>query len=318
MTARPRHVSDLRRTARHRRRPAFTLVELLVVMGIILLLAAMAAIFMPGFEQQQRSSSAASQLQEWLLIAKNRALLERAPRGIRLFRSQDPNFANFFTSAQLIEQPEPFSGGSVSSPPDPANPGQYLLNQLVLQGVDVTGGQTDPELYPVQVGNVQQGIGDYIQVQGAGLMHQFVIAQVGPNTATLQLFSPLSEAISTPTPYYRIVRQPRPIGEDPFEMPNNVGIDLKTNVDYNQPLPFNPDGTLDVLFSPSGTLIGNFGSDRMIFWVRDMADQNNPDSAFIGSPALIVVFTRSGLVASYDVDMRARTNASISPYSKIR
>lgn len=281
---------------------AYTLVELLVVIGIIAALLGMTAFFMPGFEAKERSRTGAARLQQGFLVARQRALLDGTTTGLRLFR--DTGNANFITKAQYIQQPDDFTGGAVQTYKDP-NSGQYVNNKILLTGVNVTGGFSVQALWLVQPG-------DYLQVNGAGLMH--VIASITPsgNSAILTLASPLPYPVTFPTPNnYRIIRRPRQLGTENLLMPSAVGIDLTTNVKYGSPLPFNADGTLDILFSPSGSVLGNAAANRMIFWVREMSDPNDP---FFGNPSLIVVFTRSGLVASYDVNTRNKT----APYSKIR
>src|SRR5947209_2640459 len=138
-------------THRHRQynpagecRAGFTLVEIIVVVAIILVLASLTVIFLPSFEQRERSYAGASQLQQWLLTSKNRALLERTPTGVRLFANyvwvNDVNGNPVYkwytnaTSAQYIQMPEDFTGGTVQSPlVDVNDPTKgYQLDQLVL------------------------------------------------------------------------------------------------------------------------------------------------------------------------------------------
>jgi prepilin-type N-terminal cleavage/methylation domain-containing protein len=371
-----------------RRRPAFTLLEVVVVIAIILLLVSLMVIFFPSIEQRERSYAGASQMQQWLQTAKYRALQERAPRGVRFYANYvwltDKNLVPHkwytnITTAQYIEQPEDFTGGFVSSQTDPTqNPqGATYLPQTQLTlwwdpntgAGDVSGGFPycyDPSLWPVQKM-------DYIQVQGSGLMHQIIDIQLFPPLppltnppapykaiyATLTLASPLPNLIyqtgnGNPPQgsNYRIVRQPRVLGDDVLEFPNGIGVDLtEANapppppppppnppavpylVGYDQPLPTpyfpafyqplpispgtNPNNTvdtIDLLFAPSGALLGNYGTDKLIFWVRDITDES---SIYFGNPSLVVVYPRSGLVASFDLDLRAKTNNSYSPYDLI-
>jgi prepilin-type N-terminal cleavage/methylation domain-containing protein len=274
-----------------RRRPAFTLVELLVVVTIILVLAGIAVLFVPSLADKQRASEGASQLQGWLLIAKQKALRDQGPRGIRL----NPNMgklpqypAHYVTDLQYIEQPPDFTGGLITAI-DP------MSKTVTFTGVDFTGGFGDPTLAPVQAG-------DYLEIKGGGSVYQ--ITQV-PSPTSLTLFS-TPAAVSTPTWQYRIIRQARILaGEDELQMPQNVAIDLKlsragsqVNVFSGQPI--------DILFSPSGTVIGQVAAyDKLALWVKDttLADTE-------GEPTLIAVFSRTGLLASYPVDLN-----STNPYS---
>src|SRR5262245_33314561 len=67
-----------------KRREAFTLVEMLVVISMILLLAAVAILFVPRMNERQHASRGADRLQACLLIARMRALRYQQPRGIRI------------------------------------------------------------------------------------------------------------------------------------------------------------------------------------------------------------------------------------------
>src|SRR5437868_2093965 len=83
------------------RRHGFTLVELLVVMGLLLVLAALAVMIIPSISNDQRATQGATQLQQWLEIAKQRAMRDRAPRGIRLVPG---SIAGQITELEYIEQ----------------------------------------------------------------------------------------------------------------------------------------------------------------------------------------------------------------------
>src|SRR5260370_33982576 len=75
------------------KRSAFTLIEMFVVLAIILALAVLTVLFMPRFQERQRVSRGADLLQEWLLMAKMRALRDRVPTGVRV-------------QVVLVEQPD--------------------------------------------------------------------------------------------------------------------------------------------------------------------------------------------------------------------
>lgn len=89
-------------------RPAFTLVELLVVMSMVIVLAALAVgVAESGAFGSQKVVSAADRASGWLLVAKQRALRDGRPRGVRFLLSPG-GAADYYTSreAQYIEVPE--------------------------------------------------------------------------------------------------------------------------------------------------------------------------------------------------------------------
>jgi prepilin-type N-terminal cleavage/methylation domain-containing protein len=79
-----------------RQRFGFTLVELLVVMSLIAILATIAIAFFPNAASAAREARAAQALQSWLNIAKQRALRDGAPRGVRLW-VKNPAWVNTIT-----------------------------------------------------------------------------------------------------------------------------------------------------------------------------------------------------------------------------
>src|SRR5207248_9565455 len=111
-------------------RRAFTLVEMLVVIAVMVALLGLVAAVAPRFNERQRPSKGAGQLQSWLNLAKNRALRDQRPRGIRLPPLlNSPAEASYVTEVQFIELPEVFTGGTLWVPdynvsamtPSPAN-----------------------------------------------------------------------------------------------------------------------------------------------------------------------------------------------------
>src|SRR5215467_6354183 len=92
-------------------RSAFTLVELIVVIGILAALAALIVLIVPRLQDSQRVAKGADVLQGQLFLAKQMALRDQQPRGVRLI--QGPN-AGQYTSVQLIEQPLAYSVGQAT------------------------------------------------------------------------------------------------------------------------------------------------------------------------------------------------------------
>ena len=90
-------------------RAAYTLIEIIVVMAIIAGLAALAVLVFPRLQDSQRVSKGTDIVQGKLFVAKQTALRDQLPRGVRLISTGNAG-ANF-DQLQLIEQPAPYSTG---------------------------------------------------------------------------------------------------------------------------------------------------------------------------------------------------------------
>src|SRR5207248_2973094 len=95
------------------RRSAFTLIELLVVIFLITFLAGLLVLLGPNLFKSEKSSRGAQTLQGILFIAKQQALRDRSPYGVRLLLDSDGQVR----SCQFIQQPSDFSGGKVTTAP---------------------------------------------------------------------------------------------------------------------------------------------------------------------------------------------------------
>ena len=114
-------------TTRPARRPAFTLIELIVVIGILVVLATLAVKFLPNLDRHKGVPNAVAQLHGWVNLAKQQALRDGTPKGIRLI----DDGGGRVTSMQYIEQPEPVA---------PRGPGIKIDMRLMLV--------YDPLLFP--------------------------------------------------------------------------------------------------------------------------------------------------------------------------
>jgi prepilin-type N-terminal cleavage/methylation domain-containing protein len=154
------------------RRKGFTLVEMLVVIGIILVIAALAAAFAPRITDSTNLSRAVDNLEQWLLTAKMRAKRDGLATGIRFI--PDPNNPNskLYYQIQYIQQPDPLTGGLLlqgtwtppngsptgsNAPPPPPNSASttfYLNGSMCLQSPNLTPLPPLPPI-PIQNGQVQ-------------------------------------------------------------------------------------------------------------------------------------------------------------------
>jgi prepilin-type N-terminal cleavage/methylation domain-containing protein len=269
-------------------RAGFTLIEMLVAISILTVIATLGVAVIPVIQQRAKGSQGGDRLQAWFLEAKQMALRDRAPRGVRLFL--DPS-TGFILTGQYIQQPDNITGGASSFASfDTTTPN---ASRVFLNGFDVTGGQgANQAFWPIQSG-------DYIQIQG-GQAHQIAMVDntTTPNSVltAVPVWNPALGSPS-PTPNYTIIRQPRPIpGEAILQFPDDVGINPKLSLADSTSL--SALGTsYDIVFSPSGTLTGPLGNgfSKIIFWVQDYTqDLDQP-----GEMPLICVFCRTGRTGGF-------------------
>lgn len=296
-------------------RKAFTLVEMLVVLGIIAALGAMLAFALPGFIDRSRAANGASAIQGWLNYQRQRAQYEQAPRGLRfyveLLDPTDPLSPPVVQRAQAIEQPDDWTGGLEADPPpvDRLSPVPLLPdpNQEIVK-LKILG--------PTDFGFRDAiKVGDYFELNGTGQVHRIVGMSATPNPVNpaaidrIHLETPgLPNAITNPCRNYRIMRQPVVAGDEPMNLPTRVYIDLAVYATHsaaftakNAPPPKVVTDVaggkyFDVLFSPSGQVLDQRGA-MMILWVR--MDEPNA-TEFDYNPTLLVVSTNSGAVAAYE------------------
>lgn len=96
-------------TLSHSRRPAYTLLELMVVVALIIVLATLTvAVANSSLVDSYKVVGGADRVSGWLLQAKQRALRDKTPVGLRLIRGStnpaDPEYY-FCRQAQIVELP---------------------------------------------------------------------------------------------------------------------------------------------------------------------------------------------------------------------
>jgi prepilin-type N-terminal cleavage/methylation domain-containing protein len=281
-----------------RARPAFTLVEMLVVLAIIVVLAGLLLAFMPSLASQTAESGGAASLQGWLNISRQKAIRNQNPYGLRIWINDTSTM--LATECSYIEQPEDFTSITGTITTSTVNVANDTIN---FTGVDVTGGLgTNTALWPIQPG-------DYLEVLGSGLMHQIISIDGVNQRLLLSTGTPLPITSATG---WRIVRAPRVVNDERLTMPSDVVIDLSTNGTYGNALPTltaqgTMGGSIDVLFGPSGSVLGgNMSTTFLALWVRmpdtsppTATNPNPPAVVFAGAPTVIAVFRQTGFVGAY-------------------
>jgi prepilin-type N-terminal cleavage/methylation domain-containing protein len=342
-----------RHTLQRAARRGFTLVEMLVVVTLFLLLAGLTVAFLRNFRGSS-ASQGTTQLYGWLNQARQRAIRDRNPYGLRLVydTKYDPTASGLaaqLDQLQYIEQPDDFyTPGVLYSDicPGGSNDALYVskgFSPPVALGYtyvhfqtapgstsvpDFTGGfQGDKTLWPVQPG-------DYLEVNGSGRVHRIASTIFGDpfegvnynaknaaagNTLGLVLVSKPDLPVPLSGSWqYRIIRRPRVVGEDALRLPQGTVINLAQTNDgknYNYSPPAVPPAGYDILFGPKGQVIGPAAAyDKIMFWIHETAGAPTEND-----PNLIVINTRAGSIAAYRVDTTVdATGKLIDPFSETR
>lgn len=127
---------------RRSHRPGFTLVEMLVVAALIVVIAGLTvAVLNAGFITSQQVVHGGDRVSGALLIAKQRAKREGAPRGLRFYVNppNHPTAAGHVTEFQYIESPDAWAPNALGA----SNP---LGGRIVIASMQTAAGRTYPPL----------------------------------------------------------------------------------------------------------------------------------------------------------------------------
>ena len=317
-------------------RLAFTIIELLVAMGIALTLLGLAvAVSQSSAFDSYKIVGSADRVSQWMLVAKNRALRDRAPRGVRLI--VDPA-TNTCKEIAYIEMPEAYivpPGARLalvySVPVMPMPPTTISDKQVFLTGIlhadfiaSVSIGDlfTIPELGGAyKIDAIADASGYPVASKPAGATIELSVG-LNPTDHRLRLpdlgaaYSPVPSPSMNPayvTANFGIYRQARPLlGEPTQQLPLGMVIDLDSSVEttgspmYNHNIPLV--GTnRDILFAPSGEVM--FANEGLIVCLMrdinrnpakiDLRIQTDLDKA--GQMILIAIYAKTGAIATQNV-----------------
>jgi prepilin-type N-terminal cleavage/methylation domain-containing protein len=274
--------------ARARGRQGFTLIEMLLVIGIILFLFGLVAAFLPAVYKRDDSTRAAQMVQTRLAMARQRARRDNLACGIRFAPDTTlPGPPRFVTNLAMVQQPLDIVG----RPDAPGLPGIALHAPAANSNLVIINGANLATVNP----------GDFLTIAGSGVPHR--ILGVDAANGGLRLASNLYYPIPI-THEFRIQRQPTAaVGEVTVKLPGKICVDLILCSVSNPSKPamftLMPAG-IDIVFSPNGDVIGDWSFlDKICLFVRDYTD---PDVKTGGSPAIVSIQVRTGFISVHPVD----------------
>ncbi len=289
-------------------RTGFTLVELLVVIGVLIILTVMTMSLVNATQNEDRVRAGAATIQSFMEGARDRAIHAKQPRGIRFLT--DSNAPNLATSMIYIGAPEVYGKGlqaTVTMAPD-FDPATETVPRHAVR-------PQNPQDLSIWWGFHNRGLisnGTPIQIEG----QFYTIRRVKYSTMTrqfdfFQLTKPFVSGPSSGLKYSLFLNPTVLPNQEPRQLPRAVVIDLNSSYNnghlpraWGQPGSYN---SLDVLFSPNGTVTGLVASAGVIHLVvADVVDVDNNlavgNTAKEGNERIVSLRTQTGNISVHSVD----------------
>jgi type II secretory pathway pseudopilin PulG len=274
--------------ARAGRNASFTLLELLISLGIILILATLTMRLLNATLNSDRIRNGSRELQSFLAGARDRAIHAGQPRGVRLIL--DPLDRSTVRSFVYVGAPSAFTEGSQLSIDGAGNINFFTPNNSATVAPTASptsavwtnlwnrGLLTDGTPIQLKVGAAPP-INAYLTVSATGM------SAAGPTGFAITTVPATTFPIDFPTvplgtgATYALQLGPTILpGDEPRSLPQGIVIDLDNSV---LPASWTAAGgytdKLDVLFSPGGTVMGPVAaSGRIHFVLSEYTDASVP------------------------------------------
>ncbi len=213
------------------RRGGFTLVEMIVVIGIMAMVTTVAIRVAVPDAESRRMREAARQVDIFIHGARARAIEANRPFGVRII----PEANGGAIRLTYVQVPEPYAGDTYNSRAEIVSASQIRITDVGWQGIVAPG--------------------DLIQLNHVGHVYQLTNT---PNSGVWTLVStdpamgeiPYDPGLLVP---YKVLRNPVKAGGD-LELPEGVVLDTTVSGIGNAAIGPPSGGNITFLFSPSGRL----------------------------------------------------------------
>lgn len=338
-------------TANSRPGPAgFTLIELIVVLGIVALVTTIAVAVTLRMQDRDQVPRAATLVQGMLSQAKARAAAERINIGVRFVTRLNGGETGGPTDLSQIGDLDgdgrPGTWSDVWRLANNADndgngwvddlvlcdtlafvrdPGDFVdgtVEILTLPSNDPLNGRvlqlnrSQPQLNLQPLGRFVQ-VGDYLELLDLGQTFQITGLAYDPTGPTnrITLDRPVE---GPPLPgiqcRYRILRRPQLIaGEKPVQLPTGAQLEIRPGMTLGLPIQARDSRWLEIVFNPQGTVVwpAEASVEGLIaLWVRYYRGSPEPDPDL---ETFVAVYPKTGAVLTFPVDRR-----SPDPFSFIR